>query len=68
MRKICIVLSCLLVSLAVMAQPAASATQQPGVKKHLRTARHTGAQPVANSPKEVGKKLRKPSNCHITGA
>ncbi len=55
MRKICIVLPCLLVSLAVIAKPATS-PEQSGVKKHLRTARHAGAQPVANPPKEVGKK------------
>ncbi|SDK20159.1 hypothetical protein SAMN05192566_0593 [Methylophilus rhizosphaerae] len=55
MRKICIVLPCLLVSLAAMAKPAAS-PEHAGMKKHLRTARHAVAQPAVNPPKEVDKK------------
>lgn len=56
MKKHLIVLLGLLVSLTVLARTNPSPQEQVEMNKHLRTAKHAGAQPAVNHPKEVDKK------------
>jgi hypothetical protein len=56
MRKRSIVLLGLLVSIACTARTNPSPQEQVEMNKHLRSAKHAGAQPVVNPRKEVDKK------------
>jgi hypothetical protein len=56
MMRISIVLLGLLVSLTVIARANPSPQEQAEMNKHLRSAKHAGAQPAVNPPKEVDKK------------
>lgn len=56
MRKRSILLLGLLVSIACTARTNPSPQEQIEMNKHLRSAKHTGAQPVVSLPKEVDKK------------
>lgn len=56
MRKISIVLLGLLLSLTCIARTNPTPQEQIEMNKHLRSAKHAGAQPVVNPQKEVDKK------------
>jgi hypothetical protein len=54
MRKVSIVLLLgLLISLVVIARISSSSQEQVEMEKHLRAAKHAGAQPAVNSQKVV---------------
>ncbi|HSH88140.1 MAG TPA: hypothetical protein VK958_12925 [Methylophilus sp.] len=56
MRKRSIVMLGLLVSIACTARTNPTPQEQVEMNKHLRSAKHAGAQPVVNPQKEVDKK------------